>query len=135
MADVKSQLSGVGKGVVKQVIQEPLEILKDVGEQVGMRPEPGGQHQPQGEQRQEIKVSPEQKRRGSRLAAMEQEIKEIRQQREQTAVEEQTVEEEKKKQQEEHLGNAQKESIFQKGLKMVTGRLKRRMETRLPKAA
>lgn len=135
---VKQQLGGLGRGTVKQVIQEPLEILKDAGSQVsGIETTALSQAQSVS-QPGVITPSLDERRRVATLAAhsneLEELIKQKRDQRQQVARHQEAVENQEKVQVEQKKREAN-ESIFQKGLKMVTGRLKRRTETRQPKAA
>lgn len=138
------QTGGLGKGVIKQILQEPLEIIKDAGSQVSgvenlatqqqqsqpmqKSPSPTPIPQPSIEERNKIRI----------LSAHRRELgEEITRQRSQRLqkVEQIRMEETQKIEGEKREKEAENESIFQKGLKIVTGRLKRRMETRLPKAA
>lgn len=133
---VKGQLGGIAKGAVKQVLQEPTEILKDVGEQ--MTPfETGGQQQTSQPPKQATPSLEEQKKERI-LAAHRRELEEkIAGQREERVrqVEAQKMVEENKEEEKKQVEEAKNETFFQKGLKLVTRRLKRRVETRLPKAA
>lgn len=138
---VKSQLGGVGKGAVKQVLTEPLEILKSAGGQLGgeampTRPQNIGAETSQAQEPPQPSL--DEKKKPTTLAAHRTELEEMiareRKAREQAAMQQQVVDE-RETQQVKQQEKQEKETIFQKGLKMVTGRLKRRMETRLPKAA
>lgn len=137
------QTSGLGKSVIKQILQEPLEIIKDAGSQVSgvenlagqqqsspmqKSPSPTPISQPSIEERNKTRILSAHRRE------LEEEITRQRRQRLQEA-EQIKVEETQKIEGEKREKEAENESMFQKGLKIVTGRLKRRMETRLPKAA
>lgn len=132
---VKSQVGGIAKGAVKQILQEPEEILKDVGEQV----EPfGSTNQQQPTPQQNVEPSIEEQKKPRILEAhkreIEDEIARRRWKRAQKAQQEKMVEEQKMGE-EKHEEEIKSESLFKRGLKLVTGRFKRRVETRLPKAA
>lgn len=135
---VKSQIGGVGKGIVKQIIKEPLEILKDAGTQVSGIEAPTLPQAQSVSQPEAITPSLDERRRDSTLAAhsneLEELIKQKRTERQLVARRQEAVENQEKVQVEQKKREAN-ESMFQKGLKMVTGRLKRRTETRQPKAA
>lgn len=137
------QTSGLGKGVIKQILQEPLEIAKTVKEQVGGVEKPVNEAQTvisesSVTQQQAAMPSIEEQKKNRILAAHRRELEdEITRQRHQRLeeVEQKKVAEMQKTEGEKQEKEAENESMFQKGLKIVTGRLKRRMETRLPKAA
>lgn len=136
---IKSQIGGIAKGTIKQILQEPSEILKDVGEQVVGTETVGGQSAPPaGGQPQQIKPSPEEQKKSRILEAhrreLEEEIAHRRKERIQkfqqvSLIKEKKIEEEKQQE------GMKKESMFQRGLALVTGRFKKRVETRLPKSA
>ncbi|MBI2405793.1 hypothetical protein HYV21_01965 [Candidatus Microgenomates bacterium] len=132
----KGQLGAVAKGAVKQILQEPTEILKDVGEQVAPF-ETGGQQQTTQPLKQ-VTPSLEEQKKERILAAHRRELEEeVTRQRENRVreAEAQNMAEEKKEEEKKQVEEAKSETFFQKGLKLVTRRLKRRVETRLPKAA
>lgn len=144
---VKSQLGGLGKSVAGQIAQQPLEILKDVGGQIAGSEVMGGQpvdpargKPAQEGERKTAQPSALEKMRRSQLAAMEQEIKEIRERGAQRE-EQQKALDERKKEEEGMVEAKEKESApvvetrAKRMFGLVTGRNKRRSETRLPKSA
>ncbi len=138
----KSQINGLGKGIAKQVVAEPLEILKDAaaqlgGEVAGGRPEesiPSIVENP----RETVQPSLEQKRRGTILTAHRRELEEIigqrRKAREQTAMQKEMAEE-KRNEQVDFQRKAGKETIFQKVLRTVRKRSGGEIKPGMPKAA
>jgi hypothetical protein len=111
--DTKQTAKQIAQKIAKQIAQEPIEILKQAGEQVSGTKE-GGETQTQGVPQQETQTPPpsevqlKQKLQvqGQRqLQALETEIKEISQKKEQKEVMEEQ-EEAIQKQQEEQTGEA-----------------------------
>lgn len=136
---VTSQIGGIGKGMVKQVVREPFEVLKDVGEQtVGVKV-PSVEHvSQQPSSQQEVTSSLEQERLPRRLAGYRNELEELvaqERQKRQQKVQEANVVREKVKEQKQKVEATKKESRFQQTLKLVTGRARKKSELRLPKSA
>lgn len=141
LKQVGQQIGGAGKTAVRQIVQEPLEILKTAGQQAGIE---GGNTQPQQSPQtvpaQSVNVQPSviEQNKDRILAAhrkeLEDEITKRRKERvqeiEQRRLVEQRVEQKKKDEEE-----AKKESLFEKVKNMVTGRARKRVEARMPKAA
>lgn len=142
MQQVKQQTSGIVKGSIKQIAQEPLEIVKDIGEQVGViDTQQAPPRKMPTELQKGVQPSPEERSKTSRLAAIEQELQEMRAQRVKQEQEKKLAEENSAAEAKKQAEVAKKSqpplvpSAFKRGLSLVTGRLKKRAETRLPKAA
>ena len=132
---IKSQLGGASKKApIRNPLEEVLEVVKSAGEQAGVKPVIPEQSQtaPQSEA---LLPQPSllEKKKPSQLLAMENELKEIRMQREQKEEQVEMVEKQEEKQ-EEQLEVKKKQSFFEKGLALVRKRGPG-IETRKPKAA
>lgn len=142
MKQATQQLGRVAKGAVEQILKEPFEVAKTAGKQV-VGTEVVGAQQPQqptsvGTGQDISQPSLEEQKKATILAAHGRELEEqIARQRAQRLqkIEGERVVEAKKSEEQKEKKKIESESIFQKGLRLVTGRLKRRIETRLPKAA
>lgn len=124
----RQQITGIAKHAGKTLVSEPLEVLKTAGEQVGVR----SVKMPT-EEKEQHKIHPslEEQRRPQRLRALEAEIQDIREGKEQEARLGSQMEEEVKVQQEVVQKKQEKESFFQKFIK----KLQRRVEgPKLPQA-
>lgn len=143
---IKSQLGNLGKGAMKQILQEPVEIVKDVGEQMGVR------ERTNREQQQQVMESPSsqpqpslEERKKERIIAahtreLEDEIARQRHTREQDIeqerlVQEQAKAEEIKRQQEEKKNILPVVPKVKKMFGLVTGRFRKKTEAPIQRAA
>lgn len=128
------QAGSAAANVMRQILQEPLEIAKDVGEQMGVTPV--------GPEQQQMASQPEaplpqpsvlERRKSSQIIAIQNEMRHIRLQKKQQEQQYEMVAEQQE-QQGEQVEQKKKQSMFEKGLAF----LKRRgqgPEKRPPKAS
>lgn len=107
------------------VLNEPLEIVKEAGEQITGGKEAGEQmpQAPQEPQSMEAKPAPDEVMKISRMQALEQELKEVREQEEQQEMQKEIAEEQMKKQREEQKKEAGGNTLIEPSTKPKRGLL------------
>lgn len=142
MSGIKQQLGGVGKGAVKQIVAEPLELLKDASSQVsgverGASAGQNAEFNPPQETKATLPSVEEQKRK-TILSAHRNELDEIvsqkRKVREKKELQQEAIEKKQKEQVTEQK-KAEKESMFQRIFRAVRKRSRGEIKPGMPKAA